>query len=136
MAGVRHSVFMIAASVLLTAAGCGSAADRGDAASASALRMLEAVSGRDGAAACELLAPGTVSELEESAGKPCSEAILDEDLPQPGAVTGAQVYGQWAQVHLTGDTVFLGAFPDGWRVVAAGCVSQGDKPYDCMLQGG
>jgi hypothetical protein len=120
----------------LSVAGCGSVDDRGAAASAVALRMLSAVDTEDGIAACGLLAPDTASELEQSADTPCAQAILDEDLPKPGAVTKAAVYGQWAQVHLSGDTVFLGAFPGGWRVVTAGCTPRGDQPYDCTLQEG
>ncbi|MEV6843566.1 sigma-70 family RNA polymerase sigma factor [Actinoplanes sp. NPDC051411] len=88
-----------------------------------------------GAQACAVLAPETASELEESAGKPCAQAVLDEDLPMPGPVADTAVYGQWAQVRLSDDTVFLGVFGDGWRVVAAGCSAQGDQPYHCTLQG-
>ena len=127
---------IVSAAVVLAVAGCGSVDGRGDAASAAALRMLQDVQSKDGAAACALLAPDTAAEIEQSAGKPCRDAILDEDLPAAGAVSRAQVYGQWAQVRLSGDTVFLGAFPGGWRVVAAGCRPRGDRPYDCTLQGG
>jgi len=98
--------------------------------------MLGAVAAHDGAGACAILAPATVSELEESAGKPCPEAILEEDLAPPGSVTRVDVYGQWAQVRLAGDTVFLGAFPGGWRVMAAGCSPREELPYECTLQGG
>ena len=122
--------------LLLAPAGCGSVGERGDAAAGVALRLLTAVEGRDGSGACATLAPDTLSELEESAGQSCAQAILDEDLPAPGTVTGTDVYGQWAQVRLTGDTVFLGVFPDGWRVVAAGCTPRGNKPYNCAVQGG
>ena len=121
--------------MLLVLTGCASVGDRGDAAASVALRMLTAVQQDDGAAACGALAPDTLAELEDSAGKPCAEAILDEDLPQPGEVRESHVYGQWAQVRLTGDTVFLGVFPGGWRVVAAGCTPRADRPYDCDLQG-
>ena len=120
---------------LLLLTGCAGVGDRSDAAASVALRMLTAVQQDDGAAACGALAPDTLAELEQSAGQPCAEAILDEDLPQPGEVEQSQVYGQWAQVRLTGDTVFLGVFPGGWRVVAAGCTPRGDRPYDCELQG-
>jgi uncharacterized protein YceK len=128
----------VAAVVLAVGAlsGCGSVGHRQEAASAVAVRLLSAVESKDGTGACAMLAPETASELEKSDKKPCAEAILDEDLPQPGTVTGSQVYGQWAQVHLSGDTVFLAVFGGGWRVVAAGCRSRGDKPYDCTLQGG
>jgi hypothetical protein len=127
------------AAVSLTAlalAGCGSAGGREQAASAAAVRLLTAVDSRDGAQACAVLAPDTAAELEESAGEPCAKAVLDADLPKPGAVAGTDVYGQWAQVRVAGDTVFLGVFSDGWRVVAAGCTARGAKPYDCTLQGG
>jgi hypothetical protein len=117
-------------------AGCAAAGGRGQAAADVATRLLTAVQGKDGAAACALLAPDTASEVEHSGGKPCPDAILDEDLPGPGAVTGSAVYGQWAQVRVGADTVFLAAFPGGWRVVAAGCKPRGDRPYDCEVQGG
>jgi hypothetical protein len=117
-------------------AGCASVGGQADAAAAVATRLLTAVQGKDGAAACALLAPDTASEVEQSGGKPCPEAILDENLPGPGAVTGTAVYGQWAQVRVGADTVFLAAFPGGWRVVAAGCKPRGARPYDCEVQGG
>src|SRR4051795_5708180 len=117
--------------VVLALTGCGSAGERDQAASGAAVRMLTAVDGKDGAAACAVLAPDTVSKLEETAGKPCPQAILDEDLPKPGPVTGTDVYGQWAQVRLSDDTLFLGVFPDGWRVVGGGGHAGGGRssPY-------
>lgn len=115
--------------------GCGSVRERTDAASTVAVQLLTAVQAEDGAAACAALAPETLSELEESADKPCATAILEEDLPAPAPVTSADVYGQWAQVVLSDDTVFLAMFPGGWRVVAAGCTPRTDRPYDCTLQG-
>ena len=121
---------------LAALAGCAAAGGRGQAAAVVATRLLTAVQGKDGAAACALLAPDTASEVEQSGGKPCAEAILDEELPEPGAVTGTAVYGQWAQVRIGTDTVFLAVFPGGWRVVAAGCQSRGELPYDCEVQGG
>ncbi|MEV4702375.1 hypothetical protein [Actinoplanes sp. NPDC049316] len=127
---------VIPALLLAGLAGCGSVGERGDAAAGVALRLLTAVDGRDGAAACATLAPDTLEAVESAAGQPCDQAILDEDLPAPGPVTGTDVYGQWAQVRLTGDTLFLAVFPGGWRVVAAGCTPRGDKPYDCAIQGG
>ena len=127
---------VIPALLLLGLAGCGSVGERGDAADGVALRLLSAVESKDGAAACAPLAPETLQEVESSAGQPCDKAILDEDLPSPGTVTGTDVYGQWAQGRLTDDTLFLGVFPGGWRVVAAGCTPRGDKPYTCAIQGG
>ena len=121
---------------VLALAGCSPVGARGEAADSVAVKLMTAVDSKDGASACATLAPDTLAELEQSAGKPCAEAILDEDLPKPGPVTGTDVYGQWAQVRLSDDTLFLAVFPGGWRVVAAGCTPRGERPYDCTLQGG
>jgi hypothetical protein len=118
------------------AAGCTDGGARRDVVSDVAVRLLTAVQDRDGAAACTVLAPDTVEALEQSAGTSCADAILDEELPEPGEVRRVDVYGQWARVVLAGDTMFLAAFLGGWRVVAAGCRARGDRPYDCVLQGG
>jgi hypothetical protein len=121
----------------LALTGCASVGNREQAAAAVATRLLTAVDGKDGATACAALAPDTASEVQQSAdGKPCAQAILDEDLPKPGPVTGTAVYGQWAQVRLADDTVFLAVFRGGWRVVAAGCRPRASRPYDCQVQGG
>jgi len=127
------AVFVLLALLVLT--GCASVGERRAAAASVAVRMSTAVAGKDGVSACGLLAPDTAAELEESADKPCAEAILDEDLPAPGTVTGTDVYGQWAQVRLDDDTVFVAVFPAGWRVVAAGCTPRDLRPYDCVLRG-
>jgi len=123
--------------LVLAVGGCASVDDRGRAAAEVAITMFGALAGEDGSAACGVLAPETRSEVEQAHDdEPCARAILDEDLPEPGRVTGTDVYGQWAQVRFSGDTVFLAVFPDGWRVVAAGCEARADRPYDCAIQGG
>lgn len=130
------SAAVMASTLLLFVAGCSSVDDRQAAASAAAARLLTAVQNGDGQTACAVLAPATAAEVVQSAGEDCPRAILDEDLPDPGVVTAAAVYGQQAQVRTSSDTVFLAVFPGGWRVVAAGCTPQGDQPYDCVVQGG
>ncbi|MEV4537516.1 hypothetical protein AB0J82_27435 [Asanoa sp. NPDC049518] len=124
---------MVVSAVVLT--GCGGPGGREDAATAVAVRFLEAVDGKDGEGACATLAPETLADVEKSADAPCAQAILDEDLPGPGKVMTTNVYGQWAQVRMDNDTVFLAVFPGQWRVVAAGCQPRGDRPYDCAVQG-
>jgi hypothetical protein len=88
----------------------------------------------DGAGACAVLTPGVVAGLEQSSGKRCAEAVLDEGLPGPGPVDRVDVYGQWARVQMPGDTVFLAVFSGRWRVAAAGCRARVGRPYDCVLQ--
>jgi hypothetical protein len=133
---IRSRYWPAALAVLtVSVTGCGSVDGRADAAADAATRLLTAIAGHDGAAACALLAPDTASELAESQGSSCAEAILQQDLPAPGAVTAATVYGQWAQVRLSGDTMFLAVFSDGWRIIAAGCTPKNDRPYDCTLKG-
>ncbi|XVU23790.1 hypothetical protein ACQPZJ_42150 [Actinoplanes sp. CA-054009] len=124
----------LAALVLVAAlCGCSSVGDREGAAAGVATRLLSAVEAGDGDAACAILAPETAKTVAED--EPCPEAILDESLPRPSTVVETAVYGQWAQVKLTSDTIFLAAFPEGWRVVAAGCTPQASRPYDCAVEG-
>jgi uncharacterized protein YceK len=125
---------LLAALILVAAlSGCSSVGEREDAAAQVATRMLTAVAAGDGDAACAILAPDTVKTVAED--EPCADAILDKRLPRPGTVVETAVYGQWAQVKLSDDTVFLAAFPGGWRVVAAGCTPQASRPYDCTVEG-
>ncbi|HEX5534059.1 MAG TPA: hypothetical protein VFX33_10000 [Actinomycetales bacterium] len=117
---------------LLLVSGCtsGHATDAADAAS----RFYQALEGSDGAGACDLLAPKTREEIESSSGTDCAKAILDEQLPSVKSRFKATVFGDQAQVKLGSETVFLAEFPDGWKVVAAGCTPNGDLPYDCEVQ--
>ncbi len=122
------------AAVVSTATGCGSADTVSEVADV-ATRFHAALSHDDGAAACALLAPQTAGELEQSAQQPCPRAVLGEDLPPAGGVRTSRVFGTQGQVMLTGDTVFLAEFPDGWKVVAAGCTAREALPYDCLIKG-
>ncbi|MDQ4007325.1 MAG: hypothetical protein M3211_04440 [Actinomycetota bacterium] len=93
------------------------------------------MSGGNGVTACSLLAPQTAAELEQAANQPCPRAILGEDLPTVGGVRESRVFGTQGQVLLDGDIVFLAEFPEGWRVVAAGCTPRAALPYDCLVKG-
>jgi hypothetical protein len=126
-----------AAVTVMTAAvvtACGSAET--PAATQVARRFTEAVDAHQGAAACSYLAPATKSELEQSAGKPCSAALVEEGLQDAGAFRSATAYGTMAQIKLREDTLFLSRFQGGWKVMAAGCSPRAERPYDCELQGG
>lgn len=86
--------------------------------------------------ACGLLAPQTLSELEDADGA-CAGALPDELRSASGPVESVEVYGKDAIVRLASDTIFLARFPQGWRVTAAGCSrQQAGHPYDCKVKGG
>ena len=95
-------------------------------------RFAAALARHDGTAACALLTDDA-RRATETFGRSCAAQLAT--LPDPGAVQRVEVWSDAAQVHLTGDTVFLLRFPDGWRVGAAGCTPRGEAPYDCEVQG-
>jgi hypothetical protein len=126
------AAFAVAAAVAVS--GCAGPDTTGPEQTAAA--FAQAVSAADGSLACRLLSPEVQSAVAESAGTPCPVALLQEDLPAPSPARRVERYGQQAFVTTGSDTMFLAAFPDGWKVIAAGCRPQGDKPYDCAVSGG
>jgi hypothetical protein len=125
----------IVLTMALSVSGCGSG--RTAAPSRVALSFSKAVAGGDGESACALLAPETRRELESSAGKPCAQSVLEQDLPVSHSVAKAEQYGYEALVVLDADTAFVSRFSLGWRIVAAGCKDRGKElSYDCTLKGG
>jgi hypothetical protein len=132
---VRTWIAAGAALVLLPAlSGCGSM-PHADVVMAAAGAFHRAVADRDGAAACAELAPQTRSELEQSAGKPCAVAVLEEEVP-PEAPSDPEVFGTQAMVRVGSGATFLSRFPDGWKVMAAACEPRPGAPYDCSITGG
>jgi hypothetical protein len=116
------------------AGGCGGSQD--DSVAGVAEDFSAAVSDGDGAAACDLLTPGARTELEQSSGRDCDRAILEELGGTPVEAGDVHVYGLMAQVRDTHGAVFLTRMEDGWHVLAAGCAPRPDAPYDCAVQGG
>jgi hypothetical protein len=132
MTARRHGTAVLAAaSCVLLLGGCAGAQD--DAAGSAAERLLTSAGQGDGAAACDLLAPATRSELEKASGKPCEEAVLDEDLGAGDGPTRVTVFDSMAQVVRGSQTVFLSRFDDAWLVVAAACTPVASRPYDCSI---
>lgn len=120
---------------LLLLTGCSSGEQQR--AQSTADEFFAAVEARDGAAACALLAPATVSELEQSAQKNCATAVLHKARPDVGSSAGSQVYDTMAQIRYADDTVFLTRMGDDWRVMAAVCSRPSDaRAYDCQVKGG
>jgi hypothetical protein len=121
--------------VLLTLTACaGQGSVEDGPAARTAERFAQSVA-TDTATACDLLAPQTRSELESEGGG-CAEALPQRDVPEEaGSVREVKVYGKDAVAYLERDTVFLARFDDGWRVTAAGCTPDGERPYDCDVKG-
>ena len=86
----------------------------------------------DPAVRCELLAPAALAALEREG--PCV-AVVGASAPAGGQLLQSVVWGDEAQVRLSGDTLFLTRTGAGWKVVAAGCTPNGDLPYECSLEG-
>ena len=121
------------AMLMVLVAGCGSAQE--DPALRSADAFYSAVAAQDGAAMCELLTRVTRSELEQSAGKPCDQAVLEEKIPSVREHGNIQVFGTMAQAMYDGDTMFLTRFGDRWLVTAVGCSLGESGIYDCQVKG-
>jgi uncharacterized lipoprotein len=127
--------------VLMLLSGCSSVGPQPSPASSAAQRFHEALSANRPEAACDLLAPGTLKELEQSADAPCPQALADAGVPQTAKVTTTDIYGTNARVVLgsatsrEADTVFLARFGTLWKVTAAGCKPQPGLPYDCDVKG-
>ncbi|MFJ8108945.1 hypothetical protein [Streptomyces sp. NPDC096132] len=129
----------VTASVLLAVCGvggCGTVAERRDDVRDTAAVFERALGEGAYEQVCAVLAPATVEELEQSAGRPCAQAVGEESLPAGGAVRRTDVYGNQARTVLASDTLFLSRFTSGWKVVAAGCEAQPREPYQCRIKGG
>lgn len=123
---------MAAGVFALAAAGCTATQER-DPVGETARAWYAAVAAGDDAALCRLLTPSAVTGLE-TGGQSCSQAVGDLHLPT-GTPSRADVWSEQAQVRAGADTLFLTRVSAGWRVAAAGCRPQQDRPYDCEVEG-
>jgi hypothetical protein len=119
---------------LLLLSGCGGAEDSD--VEEIAEQFYQSIDSGDGATACAVLASRTQDEIEQAAGEPCQDAILDEHLPLAGGAERVSTFGTAAQVRYGDETTFLTRFKTGWRVVAAGCAPAPGDRYDCKVAGG
>jgi hypothetical protein len=136
MATSAQRLRMVVAVAGLAAALTGCSSGHEEAVATTVHRFYAALSEGNASTACGLLAPETRTELEQSTGQPCEDAILAEAVRQPGEEQGLDVFGTMATVRFTGDTAFLAEFDDGWRVMATACHDVPGKPYDCKVKGG
>lgn len=132
----RAVAALVAVTTLAATGGCASLHPDGSGAAAVAGRFHDLVRRGDGRAACALLAASTVEELERSSGRTCPAAVLGAGLPRALTVRGNDAYGRSARVLMDHDVVFLTVVGHLWRVRAAGCTPDGQKPYDCKVKGG
>jgi hypothetical protein len=126
----RYAVLLAGAACLAGCSGQGRS-ERG--AAAEAARQFGSVVTSDPERACEMLAPATRDELEADGS--CAQSLSAQQLPEARTVRTVETYAKDAIVRLDQDTVFLARFDDGWRVTAAGCTADGDRPYDCAVKG-
>lgn len=136
MRGARRGALAAALLVLPAAlSGCGGVQEREDAAAAAVFRFHESLRASDTARGCAALAPGTRDELEQTADLPCARALPDAGLSAADDVRVVDVYGRQARVVTRRDTLFLSAFPGGWKITAAGCTERPHMPYQCLVKG-
>ena len=128
VATLRAGLMPATALAAMATAGCAESAAAGGRAGRRDLHAVPAAVDR-----CALLAPATVAALEHDESAPCADALGQLDLPG-GQVVSSAVWGDNAQVRLTGDTLFLTRTAAGWKVAAAGCTPQGEAPYLCRLE--
>ncbi|WP_248959918.1 hypothetical protein [Sphaerisporangium perillae] len=131
---VAPPVAVVTIVALASLTGC--ASGEAPTAQRAAERFYSAVHAGQGEAACGLLTPRAAEDLPLG-GESCAEAVLRArlpaaDRPRPQAAP-TQVWGDEAQVRLSGDTVFLHRFSRGWLVRAAGCTPRGEQPYRCEV---
>jgi hypothetical protein len=125
----------IVAFAITLAASCSARTTEEPRVRAVAVTFYKALAEQDGVAACAVLAPETFRELEKSAKQPCDRAVTDQDLPDAlGNVNETKVHGNEGRVAAEGDTVFVSDFGGTWKIVAVGCSSRGDLPYDCEIE--
>jgi hypothetical protein len=117
--------------VLLGSTACGSSADDTNVRRV-ATAFFAATTAHQGGAACRALAPQAADGLA-SGDSTCAKEIDKLGLTG-GRIRSVRVWGDRAQVVLTGDTVFLTRFPRGWLVTAAGCAPERRGPYDCDVE--
>jgi hypothetical protein len=115
--------------------GCGTGADRAQVRAVTA-RFFSALEAHRGTDACMQLSPALrKAVVEEQSASSCAEAV-GKVKSRGSAILVVYVYATSARVDLAGgESVFLSAMGDGWRIGALGCQPLSNGPFDCEEQG-
>jgi len=113
------------------ATGCGDSAEESSVRRATTTFFADVSAHHDGRA-CADLAPQAAQGLA-TGDSDCAGQIGELKLTG-GTIRAVRVWGERAQVLLSGDTVFLTRLRQGWKVTAAGCRRQAKGPYDCDVE--
>jgi hypothetical protein len=116
---------------LVGTSGCGKSADEASARRATTA-FFTATAAHQDQRACADLAPKAAQGLATS-DSGCAKQIGGLKLVG-GTIRTVRVWGDRAQVVLSGDTVFLVHLPQGWKIAGAGCRRQPKGPYDCDVE--
>ncbi len=111
--------------------GCGTGADRGQVRAATT-RFFAALDAHHGAAACMQLSPALRTTItQEQSARRCASAV-GKVRARRSPVAVVQVYATSARADLaSGESVFLSAMRDGWRIDALGCRPRSSGPFEC-----
>lgn len=116
-------------------ASCGTGADRAQVRRVTA-RFFTALDDHRSGEACSQLSPALRKSLAQEHAVPrCAAAVGTLKTPD-SAVIAVRVYATSARLDLAdGESVFLSAMRDGWRIDALGCRPRSSGPYECEEQG-
>jgi hypothetical protein len=114
--------------------GCGTGADRAQV-RAVTMRFFSALDARHGADACMQLSPALRKTItQERSVRRCASAVVKVKARR-SPIAVVHVYATSARVDLTGgESVFLSAMRDGWRICALGCRPRSNGPFECEEQ--
>jgi hypothetical protein len=129
---VRRLMLVVVGLVALS--GCGTGADRAQV-RAVTMRFFSALDAHHGADACIQLSPALQTTItQEQSVRRCASAVVKVKARRSPIVV-VRVYATSARVDLTGgESVFLSATRDGWRIVALGCRPRSSGPFECEEQ--
>lgn len=128
---LARSVKAVSLLAVLAIAGC---APDSVGAAAAAREFRQAVADGDSPAACSFLSEQVREET--AADSSCEDQLASLQLPAAaGEALQTESYGRNAMVEFRDDTVFLTMSGSGWQITGAGCVAQGESPYNCELGG-